>query len=259
MNFKNQTEATQILQSYADKQRHAVLISGPDGCGKSYLAKYYSQLLNISDFYLVVSKMDSVRETLDACSVLQNNVVLCIENLDMAVNAVSYAILKFLEEPRSNVYIVVTCRNIKQIPDTIVSRCVTVNVPPMVSSDLTEYAKMKYPTELKLAMNDDILWKCVRSISDMKLLADLTPENIAYIHELCGSINPSTSVSGIVWKLQNFPDKKPTPMVIIIRYLMYSNAKWQKYCIECLNTLSFGRLGVHAAVSKLVFELKYSG
>lgn len=258
MDFLNQKEALQSLQEYASKNRQSILISGPDGCGKSYLAKQYAKMLNISDFQIVTARMDTIREALTACYTLTNNVVVCIENLDLAVSGVSYALLKFIEEPKSNVYIVVTCRNIRQIPDTIVSRCVTIDVPPIISSDLTEYAKTKYPNEYKSIENNTKLWQCVSSIPDMKLLFELSSEQIAYFQEISGLINASTSVSNIVWKLQNFPDKKPTPVQIVIRYLMYSNQRWQKYCIECLNTLSIGRLGVHAVVSKLVMQLKYT-
>ena len=258
MDFKNQQEALQDLSKYAEKHRQAILISGPEGCGKSYLAKQYGKLLGVTDFQIVETKIANVRETMDSCYQITNPVVLCIENLDLGVVGVSYTLLKFIEEPKQNIYIVITCRNIRQIPDTIVSRCVTINVPPIISSDLTAYADAKFSEELKLVKLDPILWQCMKSITDMRTLSKLTPEQIAYFKEICGFICDNTSVSNIVWKLQYFPDKTPTPINIIVRYLMYSNAKWQRKCIDCLNTLAIGRLGTHAVLAKLVLELLYS-
>ena len=259
MDFKNQQEALQDLQKYAENNRQAILISGPEGCGKSYLAKQYGKLLGISDFQIVETKIANVRETMDSCYQITNPVVLCIENLDLGVSGVSYTLLKFIEEPKQNIYIVITCRNIRQIPDTIVSRCVTINVPPIIASDLTEYANAKFSEELKLVKLDPILWQCIKSVTDMRTLSKLTPEQISYFKEICGFICDNMSVTNIIWKLQYFPDKTPTPINIVVRYLMYSNSAWQRSCIDCLNTIAFGRLGVHAAMAKLVFELKYSG
>ena len=257
MEFINQKEALQDLNRYADSHRQAILINGTEGCGKTYLAKQYSRILNIDDYQLVYPKIDNIRDTIQSCYDIANPVVVCIENMDLGVVGVSYAILKFLEEPKSNIYIVITCRNIRQVPDTIISRCVTIDVPPMVASDLQAYADIKYPSELKLVRQDEKLWRCVKSIPDMVKLSTLTPEQISYITSTVGLINLSTSVSNIVWKLQKFPDNTPTPIEVIVRYLMYSNSSWVHSCLDCLNALALGRLGSHAVLSRLVLELKY--
>ena len=52
MDFKNQQEALQDLSKYAEKHRQAILISGPEGCGKSYLAKQYGKLLGVDNIDL---------------------------------------------------------------------------------------------------------------------------------------------------------------------------------------------------------------
>ena len=259
MDMLNQTEAIDVLSKYADHDSHAILISGPEGCGKSYLAKQYAKMKNISNFQIVSPKMDIVREAMAACYRMSTDILVCIENLDMGVIGVAYAILKFLEEPKSNVYIVITCRNIRQVPDTILSRCVTASLSSMLPSDLKQYAEAKLHTDtsLQVVMDNDTLWRCVTSTADIEVLANLDAEKISYITTLCGAISLDTSVSAIVWKLQNFPDKTPTPINIVVRYLMYTNTSWTKRCLCCLNDLACGRLGTHAVLSKLVLELKY--
>lgn len=257
MNMINQEEALSALHKYAERNRQAVLISGPEGCGKSYLAKQYSSMLNIPDFQIIECKMDSVREAMEACLTISNPIVLCIENLDNAVASVSYAILKFLEEPKHNVYIVVTCRNVRHIPDTILSRCVSIDVPPMIQSDLKLYAETYYTSELSVIKENPVMWACINSISDMAVISKLDADQISYIINSCGLVDMQSSVSNIVWKLQHFPDKNPTPIALVVRYLMHSNVSWKRRCLSCLDDLSTNRLGVHAVLSKLVLELKY--
>ena len=94
---------------------------GPEGCGKSYLARQFAIKLGVDDFALVEPTVAGIREISDLCSEITTPIVICIENLDTGVVAASYTLLKFLEEPRKNVHVVVTARNIKHLPDTIPS------------------------------------------------------------------------------------------------------------------------------------------
>lgn len=257
MEFKNQQEALSRLHIYADCRRQAILICGPSGAGKTYLAKQYSYMLNIPDFQIIDAKVGTVREAIESSYALSNDMVLCIENLDVGVDGASYALLKFLEEPKLNTYLVVTCRNIRQIPDTIVSRCVTIDVPRMTADDLLLYASSSNPTVLPTLQADNTLWKCVRAPSDIDALSQLSSEQLKYFPSVCGFIDTKNSVSTIVWRFQKFPDNTSTPIRIVIRYLMYSNSTWVQPCINCLNAIASGRLGTHAALSRLAFELKY--
>lgn len=257
MDFKNQQEAMHYLRMYADSRRQAILITGPVGAGKTYLAKQYSNMLGISDFQIIDARVGMVREAIDNCYALSNDLVLCIENLDLGVDGVSYALLKFLEEPKLNTFLVITCRNVRQIPDTIVSRCVTLNVPNMTSDDLHLYAKQTYPDVMPTLNADNILWKCIKAPADIGAIAQLSAEQVQYFSSICGVVNAKNSVATIVWRFQKFPDNTATPIRIVIRYLMFANCTWVQPCINCLNALATGRLGTHAALSKLAFELKY--
>ena len=236
MEFKNQQEALSRLHIYADCRRQAILICGPSGAGKTYLAKQYSYMLNIPDFQIIDAKVGTVREAIESSYAMSNNMVLCIENLDLGVDGASYALLKFLEEPKINTYLVVTCRNIRQIPDTIVSRCVTVDVPRMTADDLLMYAKSSNPGALPVLQADTILWKCVRAPSDIDVLSQLSPEQLKYFPTVSETIGTKNSVSTIVWHFQKFPDNTATPIRIVIRYLMYSDNLYKVAPMYYLNT-----------------------
>ena len=107
MELISQRAALEDLHRLADANKHSILIEGSEGCGKSYIAKQYATMLDIVDFQVVEPKVQCIKEAINSCYVIDNPIVLYIENLDTGVLAASYALLKFLEEPSSHVYIVI--------------------------------------------------------------------------------------------------------------------------------------------------------
>ena len=145
MDAKSQKSAIIELKQLVDRDVHSIVIEGPEGCGKTYLAKEFARLKEISDFVSVAPKVAELKQAMNTAIDLQTPMVLCIENLDTGVVAASYSLLKFLEEPLPTVYAVVTCRNVENIPDTIVSTCTVVTVSTPNSIDRHNYAMMRHP------------------------------------------------------------------------------------------------------------------
>ena len=258
MKFMAQQEALSELNTLRLSDRHSVLIEGPEGCGKTYLAMQYAELLHITDFQLVTPKVDEIKLTLDACAQLSNPVVLCIENLDTGVAAASYVLLKFLEEPTPNVYIVVTCRNIKHVPDTVISRSAVVVTAPPVDRDLTSYAMHKNQVkfdEIKFAN----IWRCVKTFKDADQVLELSDAQLQYFNNLSKLSKFNDTVSNLVWKLGHYDDNTDAPVTLVIRYLMdliHTN-HIRRVGVDCLNDLSSKRVATHAVLAKFVFEVKY--
>ena len=191
MQLMNQQQALIDLTQLAEQRKQAVVISGAYAVGKTYLAREYGKLLGIPDFTVIEPKVNDIKSTIDSLIQLDTPIVLCVENLDLGVAAASYTLLKFLEEPKSNIYIVITCRNISQIPDTILSRAILVSVPNILSADIDAYAKTKnsvssivwkmqkfpdgsaVPTEilLRYLMYSNSAWYplCLRALNDLAL------------------------------------------------------------------------------------------
>lgn len=258
MIFDCQIEPLAELDNLHKVKRQSILIEGAAGCGKSYFAYQYANMLNISDIVVVQPKVADIREALDSSVQLQTDVVLVVENLDLGVAAASYTLLKSLEEPLPHVYIIITARNIKYIPNTIVSRSavVTVNIP--LPRDLNEYAKHK--DEIKYQqIKDRLVWRCARSFTDADKILSMSLDQLDYYESLSDICKFSDNVSNIVWAISHYANNDPCDIELSIRSIMeLMHTTFITQCgIECLRDLSANRIAQHAILSKFVFNAKY--
>ena len=95
---KNQKSALEELTQFAENNVHTIIIEGPEGCGKTYLAKQYAKMLDVSDFISIEPKVSDIRQAVDSSIETKSPMVLCVENLDLGVASAAYTLLKFLEE-----------------------------------------------------------------------------------------------------------------------------------------------------------------
>ena len=257
MQFQCQTEALDNLKLLADHHQHGVLIVGNSGSGKTYLARQYAKMLSISDFYIINPVISDLKTMIDSCIENATPVVICIEDLDNGVIQASYPLLKLIEDCPSYIYVVVTCCNLFEIPDTIPSRCALVSVNAPTKSDIEQYAKSVDPTAYDFISKHKV-WSCARGFTDVDMILKFTPEHIKYYNNLTNIISSQDSVSTIAWKIQHYDDNSEAPVAFVLRYLLdFLQGYKRKVCIECLNDLADNRISKNAIVSKLVFELKY--
>ena len=256
--YKSQQNPASEILTLVSSDRHSLLIEGPSGSGKTFLAKYFADLKGIADFQLVAPKVEDIKSAVDNCMKTNSPVVLCIENLDTGVKGASYSLLKFLEEPMSYVYIVVTCRNINRVPDTIISRSSVVTLGLPIEEDLCHYASLLYPNTFS-KISGSKLWKCCRTFSDVDTVCKMSQDDLSYFNELDKLLSFNDSVSNIVWTLGHFQDNRETPINIVIQYIMNNTLipHIRKCGIECLNDINSGRIAKHTVLTKFAFECKY--
>lgn len=259
MNLKCQASAIEELKNLASRDRHSILIEGVSGCGKTYLAKQYSKILNIPDFVGINSTVNDIRKAIDMCYNLESKVVVCIENLDSGVSGASYTLLKFLEEPRENIYIVVTCCNINKVPDTIVSRSSVVTVSAPTSDDLDVFSR-EYPLEKqKITKDRNGLWSAVKNFWDVDYCMNLSISYCDHLDDLLGLIQSKKPVSDVVWSLGHYPDGTEIPVEFAIKYIVsnISSKSIKKKGILCIKELESSRLASHAVLSRFVMDCKW--
>ena len=258
MDFQCQKQAINNLLQVKDADKHSIIISGCGGSGKTHLVREWAKMLNITDVAVVNPTVNELRSVIDTLTDARAPAVMCIENLDEGVVSAAYPLLKFLEECPNYLYVAVTCTNIRNIPDTIISRCLVVDVAMPTSSDLEQFATSINFEQFHLVESKKI-WKCVKSFTDVKDILNMDPNKLAYFESLSNMIEFKESVSNIAWSLQHYPDNSASPIVIVIRYLMQLLKPNQiPACLECLEDLQSSRMSVNAIVSKLIFELKYT-
>lgn len=258
LDFLCQKSAIESLKDASNYDRHSLLICSPTGCGKSYLAKMYADMLGVSDFVIVSSSIEDIRTTIDNSYSQSNKIVFCIENIDTGVMSASFTLLKFLEEPAPNVYIVITSRNIKNVPDTIISRSYVINFQMPLKQDIETYAKEK-DTVLYNKYCTKSIWKCLRSFGDVNLVYNMSPEELNYFETLRESLDFTAPVSSVIWKLQHYQDNKDTPLELVLNYILvyYNDSRVTRYTIDCINSLQHTSIAKHTILAKYVFDLKY--
>lgn len=256
----SQREALAELKKLADSNRQSILISGPSGSGKSYLSQQYANMLNIDDYSVISPKVTEIREALDSCLTITNPVMLEIHNLDTGVAAASYTLLKSLEEPLSHVYIIITCRNIDHVPDTIISRSAVVNIGPPTNNDIDAYGREKDTLKFNNVASR-LVWQCVRSFSDADSVLSMSPDEINYYESLSEVCKFKDSVSNIIWKLGHYdgPGNKECNLELAIRSVaeLMNNPFITKCAIECIRDLEKQRIAQHAVLAKFVFNAKF--
>lgn len=251
--------AIEELTTLSVARRQSVIIEGPQGCGKTYLAHQYAKMLKVEEFHTVEPSVSNIRDVINECLMLDSEVVLCIENLDTGVVSASYTLLKFFEEPVPNIYIVITCRNLSKIPSTILSRGVCVSTCPPIRSDICQYATSVDFRMYELRKNS-ILFHCVTSFQDVDMFFKLSDDQLKYIEELKSLVKSSKPVADMVWALGHFSDNQSTPIEFVIRYIMDCvNTSHMKQCaLECLEDLTSGRIAAHTVLTRFVFDIKYT-
>lgn len=260
MNFTCQHSARDQLEVLAQYDKHSILIEGPAGCGKSYMAKQFAVMKCVDDFQIIEPNVQSIRDAIDACYTIDTPVVLCIENLDKGVAAASYTLLKFLEEPSDNVYIVVTCRNRYHVPDTIISRSVCVTTSPPIMDDLNRYASSKDATKFNiLSCSYPKLWACCSSFIDADIMLGLSADHLKYFDDISDMLKFNSTVSDMMWKFGHYPDNTEAPVELVVRYIIEVSDSFtvRKAGMQCLTDIQSGRVASHAALGRFLFECKY--
>lgn len=260
MKFQFQESTNNELKTLFYHNKHSILLVGSEGSGKTYLAGQCGKFINTVNIVSVQSNVTDIRTMIDTSYSVSDNILIIVENLDESTSKSAYTLLKFLEEPRENVYIIITCRNIRNIPDTIVSRSEVVNIGHPNQLDIVNYAKNRDEIKYNSISNKSI-WKIVRSFSDVDKLYTLDSSKLDYFEEVSENLSFKDTISNMLWTFTHYKDNSDIELSLMIRYILYTckDMNIQKFCIQTLQDIQQNRVSQFAIMSKFLFECKYGG
>lgn len=251
---------------------HAHLIIGPNGIGKSILARVFAlKILNKDkdiDYVDIINYrpskasmgIDEVREIIEEVSKRpyegDKKVIIIHEGSKLTVQAQN-ALLKTIEEPPQGVYIILLAESLETLLDTIKSRCQVYKLTPLNNKQMEMYINTlgRYSEEeirASLAYGEGIPGKAERLLNDSNL-----SELREVIMSLLKDINYAKEDLVLIYenKLENYKTEKDEILnlmasfirdIIVAKELEDKNKiiNIDKYndIVEVANSLSYKKL-----------------
>ncbi len=147
-----------LLTSYRNKKLpHAILLFGKKGIGKASFAKEFALQITGSsplanpDILLIekeaekkeigVEKIRSIKEFSNQTAAISESKFIVIDSACELTKSAANAVLKILEEPRPNNFLILVAHNLHRVLPTIRSRCQTVKISDLSHKDFVKIVK----------------------------------------------------------------------------------------------------------------------
>ncbi len=162
-----------LIDSYQQNRlHHAILLNGKSGIGKASFAKEFAfEILgakneNHPDLFLIekeegkkeisVEKIREISKFLNQTSAISKNKFIIIDSADELNRSSSNALLKILEEPHNNNFLILISHSISKLLPTIRSRCQIVKINDLNFEDFTKVLHDTHPKFLPKIPDDKI-------------------------------------------------------------------------------------------------------
>lgn len=113
-----------------------IAIIGPKGSGKHTIVDYIRDKFNFNDVEDITKSLtfnyiiDLYKET---------NIKLCVINANLLTQKQQYSLLKFIEEPSSNIFTIILSNSTNILLDTVLNRCYKIYIEPYTKEELNEF------------------------------------------------------------------------------------------------------------------------
>lgn len=195
-----------LTSSFADKNmHHAILISGRKGLGKADFSKELAAKLlssnnidNHPDFKHIAKisgkkniSVDQIRQIsgfFQSSSSQGSAKIILVEDIENLNIASSNAVLKILEEPNKNCFLILTCGNFAQVLPTIKSRCQIYKIKNLTFDEFKDKVNSSRPSFLPQIPDQDLIKLSILTENSPKLAVKNGDEFLNIFNIICSSI-----------------------------------------------------------------------
>lgn len=256
--YNCEKELYDFLISYIDKGRHVFVVGGLSGIGKTYTTKQVADTLKFT-YVAIDSNVADVKEIVHSdLRDSDSNYLICVENIDTGVSGVQQSLLKSIEDYAPNIYWVITCRNLKYVQETVLSRSTVFNMSLPTDSDIKDFALSKGENTYDTVRKTPI-WKAVKSFADVNFVIFLYNQDKSkfdYFNNLV-KINYGDTISNLSYKIQHYPDKSKIPLEFLFKFIIANTDNQAIRYSAIKHLVELDRLGSYVVVNHFLFSVKY--
>lgn len=126
-----------------DRLPHSMIFEGNEGCGKHSLCHALAEEFKLN----LIEITDNLNHEYLSNLMLSSQLYLCIIDSSSIDNKDENTILKFIEEPATNIFVCILVENCNRLLDTIINRCITFKFNPYAVSQLKSFADESFNEE----------------------------------------------------------------------------------------------------------------
>lgn len=238
--------------SLASKQ-HSYLFLGPSGTGKTTCAKIMAKELECDPQAGVIEldaarhgDIDTIKETIESlmyAPMKGKNKMLILDEVHSVSSKAWQSLLKVIEEPPAHVFFALCTTEEDKVPKTIVTRCTTINLKPVSSAELFNYAQI---------IND--LKELNRTPEMLKMICDNSGGSVRQMMNYLNVIRPAETLeeASKMISFESIEDAK-SPLNAIMLMVLKRDFNWATLMGHAQRIESWGgmRKGMRSYMSKV--------
>lgn len=231
-----------INRTYIDALPKSLILLGEFGSGKHLISEYISSKFNLTSIDIT---NDLTYDTLEDITFRVEPYLYIINASDISIKEQNI-ILKFLEEPLKNSFIIILCENKNQLLPTVLNRCQIWELKQYTDAQLKEFITFNNPEDIELILKVARTPGQIKDIDQSQLhdMFDLTNKIIDKIGN--ASLPNTLSISD---KLAFKNEKDKFNILVFVKLLNYC------FLNKIQSTDTYNLFSMYSLTNKLLNDL----